>query len=208
MPSLRWRDRVKEFERDVYDRWADGIDRSVWAPWMDHWVRSFADEIPEGSAILDVGCGTGRALRIMTDRHPSLLAGIDISPATFAAAMEKLAHLGADLRVGDVEVELPWPNATFDVVTMTAVIHHLPQPEQLLRHVRRVLKPEGLLIVAEPHFFFPILQIVNVLLRVYPLNGDLRFLSRRGLRRLLVHCGFPTTTQKRAAFLACYTVAQ
>lgn len=81
----------------MYDRWADSLDRSVRAPWLDRRVRNFAEKIPEGSAILDVGCGTGRTLQIMTARHPSLLAGIDISPVAFAAAMEKLAPLGADL---------------------------------------------------------------------------------------------------------------
>jgi ubiquinone/menaquinone biosynthesis C-methylase UbiE len=208
IPGLRWRGRIKQFETDVYDHWASGIDRSVWARWCDRWVRSFAEEIPERSAILDVGCGTGRALRIMAAKRPSFLAGIDISPKAVAIAKERIAGLDVDLKVADVEAEMPWPDSTFDVVTMTAVIHHLPHPEELLRHVRRVLKPEGLLIVAEPHFFFPILQIVNPLLRVYPLNGDLHFLSQRGLRRLLVHCGFPTIAQKQAALLACYTVAQ
>jgi hypothetical protein len=66
----------------------------------------------------------------------------------------------------------------------------------------------GRLIIAEPHFFFPILQVENLLLRIYPLNGDLHFLSLRGLRRLLNRCGFETIAQRRAAWLACYTLAQ
>jgi len=207
IPGLRWRGRVKQFEQDVYDRWADSIDRSVWAPWCDRWVRTFAKETPESSAILDVGCGTGSALRILAARRPSFLAGMDLSPQAVAAARAKLAGLDVDLRSGDVEAGLPWPDGTFDVVTMTAVIHHLPHPEDLLRHVRRVLKPASRLIVAEPHFFFPLLQVENLLLRIYPCNGDLHFRSPRGLRRLLARCGFETVAQKPAAFLARYTLA-
>lgn len=208
IPGLRWRGRIKQFEQAVYDRWAEGIDRSVWAPWCERWVRSFMEEIPAGGAILDVGCGTGSALRILAARRPSLLAGIDISPKAIGAAREKLAGLDADLKTGDVEAGLPWPDATFDAATMTAVLHHLPDPGRVLHHIRRVLKPGGRLIVAEPRFFFPILQAENLLLRIYPVNGDLHFLSRRGLRRLLARCGFQTIAQKRAAVFACYTVAR
>jgi ubiquinone/menaquinone biosynthesis C-methylase UbiE len=208
IPGLRWRGRVKQFEQDVYDQWADAIDRAVWAPWCNHWVESFAKEIPEGSAILDIGCGTGSALLILAQRRPALLAGMDISPRAIAVASAKLAGLGAELRAGDAEAQLPWGDATFDVVTMTATIHHFPSPEKVLAHVRRVLRPAGRLIIAEPFFFFPILQIDNLLLKVYPLNGDLHFLSQRGLRRLVERCGFQAVAQRRAAFFARYTVAR
>jgi ubiquinone/menaquinone biosynthesis C-methylase UbiE len=208
IPGLRWRGRVKQFERDVYDNWSDAIDRSVWASWCDHWVESFAKEIPEGSAILDIGCGTGRALCILGKRRPALLAGVDIAPKAIDIARGRLSGYTADLRVGDAEAALPWPDETFDAATMTAAIHHFPHPETVVAHAFRVLKPDGRLIIAEPFFFFPILQMENLLLRIYPLNGDLHFLSQRGLRRLVERCGFQTIAQKHAAFLAYYTVAQ
>lgn len=208
MPGLRWRGRIKQFERDVYDKWADGIDRSIWASWCDHWVASFSKEIAEGSAILDVGCGTGRALLILGRRRPALLAGIDISPKAIDVARDRLSGRNVDLRVGDAETALPWPDETFDIATMTAAIHHFPHPERVIGHAFRVLKPDGRLIIAEPFFFFPILQMENLLLKIYPLNGDLGFFSQRGLRRLVEHCGFKAVAQRRAALLARYTIAQ
>ncbi len=208
VPGLRWRGRIKEFERDVYDGWADHFDRSVWTAWLNRWVESFAEEIPEGSAILDIGCGTGNALRILAARQPTRLAGVDISAKAIAVASEKLAGLGADLRAQDAEAELPWPDQTFDAVAMTATIHHFPCPERVLREAFRVLKPRGRLIVAEPCLPPPVRQLTNLLLRIYPLNGDLHFLSPHGLRDLLHQGGFQTLAQRRAAFLARYTVAQ
>jgi ubiquinone/menaquinone biosynthesis C-methylase UbiE len=155
-----------------------------------------------------VGCGTGRALLILGRRRPALLAGIDISLKAIDVARDRLSGRNVDLRVGDAETALPWPDETFDITTMTAAIHHFPHPERVISHAFRVLKPDGRLIIAEPFFFFPILQMENLLLKIYPLNGDLGFFSQRGLRRLVEHCGFQTVSQKHAAFLARYTVAQ
>ncbi len=208
VPGLRWRGRVKQFEKAVYDDWADSFDRSVWTAWLCRWVESFAREIPEGSAILDIGCGTGNALLTLAGRRPTRLAGIDISPRAIAVAGGKLAGLGVDLRAQDAEAGLPWPDRTFDVVTMTATIHHFPDPERVVWEVSRVLKPGGRLIIAEPYFFFPVRLLQNLLLHVYPLNGDLHFFSPRGLRRLIERCGFRTIAQKRTASFAQYTVAQ
>ena len=186
LPGLRWCGRIKQFEQDVYDNWGDAIDRLVWASWLDRWVESFAEEIPEGRAILDVSCGTGLALLILGKRRPTLLAGIDISPKAIDVARDKLCGRNADLRVGDAETALPWPEETFDVAAMTAAMHDLSLPESVLCHVFQVLKPDGRLIIADPFFFFPILQVQNLLLKIYPLNGDLHFFSQRGLRQL---CG-------------------
>jgi len=45
-PGLRWRGRIKQFEREVYDGWADHFDRSVWTAWLNRWVESLVEEIP------------------------------------------------------------------------------------------------------------------------------------------------------------------
>jgi ubiquinone/menaquinone biosynthesis C-methylase UbiE len=208
VPGRQWRGRVKQFEKAVYDDWADSYDRSVWTAWCRRWVERFAREIPEGSAILDIGCGTGNALLTLAGRRPARLAGIDISPRAIAVAAEKLAGLGADLRVQDAEAGLPWPDRIFDAATVTATIHHFPHPERVVCEISRVLKPGGRLIIAEPCFFFPIRPLQNLLLRVYPLNGDLHFFSPPGLRKLIERCGFRTLAQRRAASFARYVVAQ
>jgi len=208
LPGLQRRRDIKQFEKDVYDNWANAYDTSIWSSWLNKWVDGFAEDVPQGCSILDIGCGTGTALLRLSGKNPSLLAGIDISPKVIAVAKDKLSGLPADLRVADAETQLPWSDETFDAAILNAAIHHFPNPEKVLCRVFRVLKPKGRLIIADPFIFFPFLQIVNLLLKIYPLNGDLHFFSQQGIRKLVGRCGFQNIEQKHAAFLAKYTIAQ
>jgi SAM-dependent methyltransferase len=69
--------------------------------------------IGPGDRVLDVGCGSGLALELARMRG-AVVAGIDASPRLVAVALDR--NPGCDIRVGDMSA-LPWPDATFDVVT-------------------------------------------------------------------------------------------
>lgn len=99
-------------------------------------------------AVLDVGCGTG-TLAIGAKRRVGpggSVHGIDPSPAMIARATRKAAKAGADVafRTGVAEA-LPYPDAQFDVVLSTLMLHHLPRKarQECAREIRRVLKPGG-----------------------------------------------------------------
>ena len=107
-----------------------------------------------GEKILDVGCGTGGVtipakLRV-GDKGSA--AGIDPAPEMIAVAKKKAARakLEIDFRVGVIE-SLPYPDASFDVVTSSLMMHHLPKDLQVkgLAEIRRVLKPGGRLLIAD-----------------------------------------------------------
>ena len=107
-----------------------------------------------GEAILDVGCGTG-AVTIPAGQRVGVsgkAAGIDPSPEMIDVARQKAASKGLDidLRIGVIE-DLPFPNDSFDVVTSSLMMHHLPDNLKVkgLAEIYRVLKPGGSLLIAD-----------------------------------------------------------
>jgi SAM-dependent methyltransferase len=93
--------------------------------------------------VLDVGCGAGAFLRLVAERggRPS---GLDASDALIAFARGRLPN--ADLRVGEME-ELPWADATFDLVTGFNSFFFADDMVSALREAGRVAKPGSPLVV-------------------------------------------------------------
>lgn len=91
------------------------------------------------TALLDVGCGAGRFLRIAADRG-ARCAGIDATRAFVDIAQERVR--GGDIRVGDMEA-LPWPGESFDVVTGFNSFFIAADMGAALREAQRVLRPGG-----------------------------------------------------------------
>ena len=101
-----------------------------------------------GESVLDVGCGTG-TLAIAAKRHvgsSGTVYGIDASPEMIARADKKARKAGVEIafRNGAAQT-LPFPDAQFDVVLSTVMLHHLPRKarQECACEMRRVLKPGG-----------------------------------------------------------------
>ena len=107
-----------------------------------------------GDAVLDVGCGTG-TLALAAKRRVGpggVVYGIDASPEMIARARKKAEKADAGVVFQTAVVEsLPFPDARFDVVLSTLMLHHLPRParEQCVREIRRVLRPGGRLLAVD-----------------------------------------------------------
>lgn len=97
-----------------------------------------------GSAVLDVGCGTGGGLELMAQRGFKA-TGID---ASLTALDRARACSTATLVAGDA-AELPFADCSFEGVRCVRVLQHLEAPERALSEAWRVLRPDGRLVVVE-----------------------------------------------------------
>ena len=99
-------------------------------------------------SILDVGCGTGANLKMLAAFGRA--AGVDISQQ----AVEFCRQRGLDaVKLGAAE-DLPYENDSFALVTALDVIEHLDDDVAGLREMRRVLRPDGRVLLFVPAFMF------------------------------------------------------
>ncbi len=107
--------------------------------------------------VLDIGCSNGslllHLLNTVGERFALEGTGVDISAFDVAFARRRAAFFGvANCRfeVADGQ-RLPFPDASFDVVTALEIIEHLAEPAHLLKEIRRVLKPGGAAVLTTPN---------------------------------------------------------
>jgi SAM-dependent methyltransferase len=140
----------KDAARRKFDRWADSYERDRRSRFnaKPQQAALAALELESGDRFLDVGCGSGAAVRAaaaVVDRA----VGVDISRGMIARAKELASDVPkAEFVVGDSEA-LPFPDAAFTAVLCTASFHHYPNPAGALAEMARVLARDGRLVIAD-----------------------------------------------------------
>lgn len=119
--------------------------RKIIAAFVEQVCRRIGKRRPR---ILDVGCGTGANLQMLS--RFGVAEGVDIS----AEALEFCRARGlAKVKQGPAEA-LPFEDASFDLVTGLDVVEHLDDDVAGLREMRRVLRPRGRVLLFVPAFMF------------------------------------------------------
>lgn len=145
-------DALSEEVRSAYDIVAEDYasrfpgtepEQTIDVAMIDHFISQLA---AEHRAVLDAGCGTGRISRYLTDRGCSVV-GVDLSPGMIA--MARRGHADIETRVSSI-TDLPFPAAQFDGILYWYSTIHVADDglAAVFREARRVLRPNGLVLVA------------------------------------------------------------
>jgi SAM-dependent methyltransferase len=127
---------------DVYASWGGAEGGGLRRRYID---RAFEQGLGRPARALDLGCGTGRHATAYLIERGLAVTGVDISPATVAAARRAIP--GAEVLVGDMAA-LQFPPRSFDLVTAFYSILHVPRHEHrgLLARIATWLRPGGCLV--------------------------------------------------------------
>jgi len=137
--------------REFFDRHArqwDELARTL-LPVADY-LTPLLDKIPPCATLLEVGVGTGGLLGSLRQRADRVI-GVDHSPAMLEEARNRLAAedlAGVELRLGEM-AHLPLSDGEVQVAILNMVLHHAPQPSEVLAELARVLAPGGTLLIAD-----------------------------------------------------------
>jgi ubiquinone/menaquinone biosynthesis C-methylase UbiE len=172
-----WSSRSETYERS----WAQKV-------FHDRIHRAVLDLVAgqgQPEVIVDVGCGTGKLLRMAAARWPTARRiGVDAADGMVAMARQRTP--GASFYVGAAE-SLPLPDGWADFIVSTISFHHWPDQEQGLCEVARVLRPGGHFLLADIVPPFGLAKII----------GHVRSNSAPRLRELFARAGLEVRAQHR-----------
>jgi ubiquinone/menaquinone biosynthesis C-methylase UbiE len=107
-----------------------------------------ACELTVGQEVLDIACGEGYGSAMLAARARRV-TGVDISPAAVEHARRQYPRDNLRFAAGSCAA-IPLPDRSVDVVVSFETIEHHAEHERMLREIRRVLRPEGLLLISSP----------------------------------------------------------
>ena len=117
---------------------------------LEHYHRyAVALEAVAGKRVLDLACGEGYGSYLIADRASSVV-GVDIDDETVRHASETYKKSNLEFRKGSATA-LEFADASFDSVVSFETIEHLAEQSEMIAEIRRVLRPEGILIMSSPN---------------------------------------------------------
>ena len=160
-------------------------------------VRFVRPHIPEGSVVLDLGCGPH--VELLKAFSPFIKKGVGIDANVqdgISGNIETKKQLFTDV--------LNEENEKYDAVTMIAILEHLDNPLSILQEAKRVLKPGGVIIITVPtKASKPVLEFMAFYLHIIDepaIRGHKRYYSKKDLGVLLETAGFKKEFMKLKYF--------
>ena len=137
------------FLTSVAENYESNLVPIIFAPWAGELVETAT--LRQGDRVLDVACGTGIVARTAARKlgNTGGVVGLDASAPMITVARSTATAEGIAIEWWEANaVELPFPEAAFDVVLCQSGLPFFPDRSASLREMRRVLKPGGRLILS------------------------------------------------------------
>ncbi|MBV6623017.1 MAG: methyltransferase domain-containing protein [Rivularia sp. (in: Bacteria)] len=168
----------------IYDiRWRKYIASTL--TFLSNW-----EQIDPKSTVLDVACGTGEFEQLLLDKNSTQkIIGIDISENMLNIARRKnKTYSNVEFYQASVN-SLPFQDYIFDVIVCANAFHYFEQPQIALAEIKRVLKPNGKLIILDWSKDFLICRICDWLLQLFD-SAHQHCYTQAELYQLLVAADF------------------
>ena len=108
----------------------------------------FAFQFAKGRHVLDIACGEGYGSFMLSQIARSVV-GVDIDSKTVADASTKYCAENLSYKIGSC-IELPLSDCSVDLVVSFETLEHIAEHDQFMLEIKRVLRPEGILIMSSP----------------------------------------------------------
>ncbi|HYA33324.1 MAG TPA: class I SAM-dependent methyltransferase [Candidatus Bathyarchaeia archaeon] len=144
-------DGIARRNEEFFDSRAETYDKRFWFTHKGLWKFVFLLQLGNNPYLLDLGCGTGWALRYAANRTKGQgeFYCVDNSSKMIEQAKPNLKATATCIFTSQELKSPPFDDDFFDVVISSSAIHHFSNPEKPLREANRVLKPKGQLYILD-----------------------------------------------------------
>jgi len=131
---------MERFERNVR-----------YQPWYEHWHRYyFIKDLVCEKKVCDIACGDGYGSALLAQNAESV-SGVDVDKATIKSAINNYSKMADNLKFHTFDaLNTGFTDNQFDIVVSFETLEHLAEHERLITEFKRILKPDGLLIISTP----------------------------------------------------------
>jgi ubiquinone/menaquinone biosynthesis C-methylase UbiE len=153
---------MKTVARQEFDAWAESYDQHFLNYFLfDPSYKVFMEELyrwrgydSEPFDLLDIGCGSGTLVSLLAGTRLPLqrLVALDFAEKMCRVARNKARAKGCDRAISYVNADsehLPFADASFDAITCSNSFHHYPHQPNVIREMRRILRPDGRLMLID-----------------------------------------------------------
>lgn len=150
--------------------------------------------IKENDTILDIGCGEGRFLNYLSNKYKNItLFGLDISDEMIRIARKERVR-NTNYIIGESE-NIPLSNKSVNTIFCLNSFHHFPNPSNSFEEMKRLLKPDGEIIIGDIWVFPVMRELINAYLP-FSKSGDVKMYSKKDLKKIINPLGLELTYYK------------